>query len=221
MTDDEVRLWPADASAAYVAARRRLLDEERRLRDHAELVADERRALPPGAEVGDYAFAGGSTEQAGAPVTLQQAFGDFNTLVVYHLMFAPDAERACPMCSMWVDGFAAVAPHVSERMAFAVVARSPLSRLLDLAAERNWTGVRLLSSFENSFNRDLGVEDEDGSQHPGLSVFERNGETVRHTYTAQAAFSAAEPERGIDLLSPVWQIFDLTPVGRGDWYASK
>jgi predicted dithiol-disulfide oxidoreductase (DUF899 family) len=26
-------------------------------------------------------------------------------------------------------------------------------------------------------------------------------------------------ERGIDLLSPVWHLLDLTPHGRGDWYA--
>ena len=27
-------------------------------------------------------------------------------------------------------------------------------------------------------------------------------------------------ERGVDLLSPVWNLLDLTPQGRGDWYAS-
>jgi predicted dithiol-disulfide oxidoreductase (DUF899 family) len=26
-------------------------------------------------------------------------------------------------------------------------------------------------------------------------------------------------ERGIDLYAPVWQLLDLTPSGRGDWYA--
>ena len=26
-------------------------------------------------------------------------------------------------------------------------------------------------------------------------------------------------ERGIDLLSPVYNMLDLTPQGRGDWYA--
>jgi predicted dithiol-disulfide oxidoreductase (DUF899 family) len=25
-------------------------------------------------------------------------------------------------------------------------------------------------------------------------------------------------ERGIDLLSPVWNVLVLTPQGRGDWY---
>ena len=27
-------------------------------------------------------------------------------------------------------------------------------------------------------------------------------------------------ERGIDLLTPVWYLLDLTPAGRGDWYPS-
>jgi predicted dithiol-disulfide oxidoreductase (DUF899 family) len=31
--------------------------------------------------------------------------------------------------------------------------------------------------------------------------------------------SEAISERGIDLLSPVWHVLDLTPQGRGDWYA--
>ena len=26
-------------------------------------------------------------------------------------------------------------------------------------------------------------------------------------------------ERGIDLLSPIWNVLDLTPKGRGEWYA--
>ena len=29
-----------------------------------------------------------------------------------------------------------------------------------------------------------------------------------------------EPERGIDLLTPVYNMLDLTPQGRGNWYAS-
>jgi hypothetical protein len=28
-------------------------------------------------------------------------------------------------------------------------------------------------------------------------------------------------ERGIDLLSPGWNLYDLMPSGRGDWYPSN
>jgi predicted dithiol-disulfide oxidoreductase (DUF899 family) len=27
-------------------------------------------------------------------------------------------------------------------------------------------------------------------------------------------------QRGIDLLCPVWNVLDLTPAGRGNWYAA-
>jgi len=42
--------------------------------------------------------------------------------------------------------------------------------------------------------------------------------SVKHFYSCSAEMKEGV-NRGIDLLSPVWNIFDLTPVGRGDWYA--
>ena len=32
------------------------------------------------------------------------------------------------------------------------------------------------------------------------------------------ALMGDEKGRGLDLLSPVWHFFDLTPEGRGDWF---
>ena len=48
-------------------------------------------------------------------------------------------------------------------------------------------------------------------------MFTRDGDTVRHAYT-QSADRPDRPQRGIDLLSPVWNVWDLLPSGRGDWY---
>jgi predicted dithiol-disulfide oxidoreductase (DUF899 family) len=42
---------------------------------------------------------------------------------------------------------------------------------------------------------------------------------VHHHYTAHPTLSEDIDQRGIDLLSPVWNVLDLTPQGRGDWYA--
>jgi predicted dithiol-disulfide oxidoreductase (DUF899 family) len=36
-------------------------------------------------------------------------------LVVYHLMFGPDYEAACPVCSSIADGFDGVIPHLRAR----------------------------------------------------------------------------------------------------------
>jgi predicted dithiol-disulfide oxidoreductase (DUF899 family) len=51
-----------------------------------------------------------------------------------------------------------------------------------------------------------------------VSVFTRDGDgSVRHFYSAHPRMSDEIDERGIDLLSPVWHILDLTPQGRDDW----
>ncbi|HZE71796.1 MAG TPA: DUF899 family protein [Pyrinomonadaceae bacterium] len=44
--------------------------------------------------------------------------------------------------------------------------------------------------------------------------------TLRHFYTAHPRMAEDIKERGLDLLIPVYNILDLTPEGRGDWYAS-
>jgi predicted dithiol-disulfide oxidoreductase (DUF899 family) len=43
---------------------------------------------------------------------------------------------------------------------------------------------------------------------------------VRHFYTAHPSMSEDIKQRGLDLLCPVYNVLDLTPQGRGDWYAS-
>ncbi|MEV5826881.1 DUF899 family protein [Spirillospora sp. NPDC052242] len=218
-------LWPAGAGTEHVEARRRLLAAEKELLAQAERVSAARRALPPGPVLPDYSLAEGPRDLAeDEPVTaraLSELFGEHDALVVYHLMFAPDADEACPMCSMWVDGFNGVVHHVERRAAFAVVAKAPLPKLRAWGRRRGWNRVRLLSAHDSAFNGDLAVEGPDGAQRPGLSVFDRAGDRVRHRYTMQASVDAELPERGIDLLSPVWQVLDLVPAGRGDWYAAN
>ncbi|QFG27154.1 DUF899 domain-containing protein [Actinomadura sp. WMMB 499] len=218
-------MWAAGAGADHIAARRRLLAAEKELLDHAERVAAARRALPPGPVLPDYTLAEGPRDLASdEPVTpraLGELFGEHGALVVYHLMFAPDADEACPMCSMWVDGFNGVAHHVERRAAFAVVARAPLPKLRAWGRRRGWDRVRLLSGHDSAFGADLAMEGPGGAQRPGLLVFDRAGDRVRHRYTMQASVDPELPERGIDLLSPVWQLLDLVPAGRGDWYAAN
>ena len=68
--------------------------------------------------------------------------------------------------------------------------------------------------------RDFGMEEAGGSQNPGLSVFTRTPDgAVYHRYTIGAEFDEHN-NRGIDPYSPVWNLFDLLPQGRGDWYPS-
>ncbi len=58
------------------------------------------------------------------------------------------------------------------------------------------------------------------ASHSTVSVFTlgRDG-SPRHSYTARPYLSDDIDQRGIDLLTPAWHVLDLTPQGRGDWYA--
>jgi hypothetical protein len=61
-------------------------------------------------------------------VRLADLFTDgHDTLLVDHLMFAAQDEEPCVMCSMWADGYNAVAPHIMQRASFVLVAKAEIS----------------------------------------------------------------------------------------------
>jgi predicted dithiol-disulfide oxidoreductase (DUF899 family) len=54
-----------------------------------------------------------------------------------------------------------------------------------------------------------------------MSVFTRDADgTLRHFYSGHPSMGADIKERGIDLLTPVYNMLDLIREGRRDWYAS-
>lgn len=212
-------------SEQYRTARKDLLDAEVALSDQVERVAQLRRNLPLGRRVKDYTFREGPPDlQVNSPTSffdtkLSELFRPGNeTLIVDHLMFAPDDDRACKMCSMWADGYNAVAPHVRDKTNFVLVARAPIAKLRDWARARGWHTLRLLSSYDSTFNRDMDMEEDKDSQRPGVSVFVRKGEDeIYHSYSITAEMKKGH-FRGIDPYSPVWNLFDLLPEGREDWF---
>lgn len=222
--NDALPMWPVGASAEYIAARIELAKAERTLRDQVEKVAAGRRMLPEGTLIKDYGLAEGpkdlGLDEPVRTTRLSELFGDHDTLFVYHLMYHPDDDEACSMCSMWVDGFHGVSHHLAQNMAFAVIGKAPLSKLRAWARRRGWDGLRILSGYGTTFNADLNAEHPNEDQRPMASTFVRDGGQVRHFYTLPANF-IDNAERGIDLLSPVWNVLDLLPTGRGDWYAAN
>ena len=214
-------------SREYLARREELRLAEIELMRQRERVAELRRNLPEGAPVEDYQFEEGPRElDAGdAPVRgvrLSELFTRANrSLVIYHFMFGKRQTKACPMCTAWLDGANGVAHHLAQNLDFAVVAAADLPALRAYARERGWDKLRLLSAGANSFKYDFGSEDREGHQDSTVSVFTRDANgTVRHFYTAHPWMSPEIKERGIDLLTPIWNFMDLTPQGRGSWYAS-
>ncbi len=203
-----------EASAEYLDARAKLLEAERALLEQCEEVAALRRQLPQGPVVGEYVFDEGPTELSVDEPIARTSLAELLTgrpLVVYHMMFGTDWDEGCPSCSMWVDGLNGVAVHLGRQVDLVVIAKAPVSRLRAWGRRRGWARLRLLSSAGNSFNLDMDVEDAAGNQWPGVSVFVRDGAEIRRAY------STSMIERGLDLLSPVWNVLDLTPKGRGDW----
>ena len=124
------------------------------------------------------------------------------------------------MCTAWMDGLNGVAHHLAQNVDFAVAAAVDPPTLRAHARARGWNNLRLLSCGTGSFKYDLGSEDREGRQDSTLSVFTRDRDgIVRHFYTAHPKMAPDIDERGLDLMSPIWHVLDLTPQGRGAWYA--
>ena len=227
-------------TAAYREARDRLLDAERDLRRNMESVAEARRALPPGGDIPeDYAFRGRNPDGSVGDVRLSDLFAPGrDSLAIYSFMFprSPSDQRSgpasgstaalpleegpCPSCTALLDQLDGAAPHLAQRMGFAVVARTPAERLLAFGEERGWHHLRLLSGAGTTYSRDY-LGEVDGFQQPMLNVFHREGPTIRHFWGAELLYAPTEPDqemRHTGTLEPLWNMLDLTPEGRGtDW----
>jgi predicted dithiol-disulfide oxidoreductase (DUF899 family) len=112
-----------------------------------------------------------------------------------------------------------VAHHLAQNVDFAIAAAADPADLRAYARARGWHNLRLLSCGTSTFKYDLASEDEQGNQDSTISVFTRDtAGDVRHFYTAHPRMADDIDQRGLDLLSPVWHLMDLTPEGRDDWY---
>src|ERR1700744_2648255 len=187
-------------SNEYRRAPNELLEKEAELQQLNEQVAALRRGLPAGGLVGeDDVF---ESAGDGSKVKLSELFEPGkNSLVIYNMMFPrwPEDQRAgvpggktaelplieqpCPSCTSVVDGLEGAAFHLAERVNLVVIAKTGPDRLGAYAQERGWRNLRLLSSRNNTFNRDYHAEAPDGGQLPGLNVFSRDEDGIPHHWT--------------------------------------
>jgi predicted dithiol-disulfide oxidoreductase (DUF899 family) len=234
MSADPATRFPGE-SDEYRMARDQLLDAEIELRRATERVAAQRRALPLGGGVpADYVF-----EEAadGSEVKFSELFAPGkNTLVIYSFMFPrysgdtrpgpttgetarlPVNETPCPSCTSILDSLDGAAVHLAQPLNLVVVAKSDPARIRDFARDRGWRRLRLLSSRNNSYNRDYHAESPDGEQAPILNVFTRAGDAFRHRWATELMFAPreeGEDPRHVDSIWPIWNVLDMTPDGRG------
>jgi len=194
-------------SAEYRAAREELLHAEMELRRKLEEVAALRRQLPLGGPVKeDYVFAEGGADlddlDSERQVRLSELFREGkDTLLLYSYMFGPAMKSPCSSCTSILDGLNGSMPHVRQR---------------------GWRNLRLLSSAHNSYNADYHGETPEGDQIPTLNTFVRRDGRIYHFTSSELLFAPNEPGqdgRHVDLIWPLWNLFDLTPEGRGaDWH---
>ena len=213
-------------SEEYLVKREELRLAEIELMHQRERVADLRRHLPEGASVQDYVFEEGPADLDGGDtpirtVRLSELFtGAGRSLVVYHFMYGKKQTSPCPMCTLLIDGLNGVAHHLAQNVDVAIVAAADSPALRKHGRTRGLDKLRLLSSGTSTFKYDLGSEDREGNQDSTVSVFTRDSDgTLRHFYSAHPSMANDIKERGLDLLTPVYNILDLIPQGRGDWYA--
>ena len=101
----------------YRRARAALLAEEIELRRQIQRVAEQRRALPPGAEAKDYRFSTSRATSSASPTCSAARHA-------LHLFLdvGPERERPCPMCTSFVGSLDIPAPDIEQRLAIAISA---------------------------------------------------------------------------------------------------
>lgn len=207
-------------SPAYRKIRDEIQEAEVALRDQRERVAELRRRLPADTSWSDASFEE-IRDGARVPVKLSELFdAPDRPLVLMQFMYGKKQEAPCPMCTAWADGYDGVIPHLVQNVNFAVLVAGDIGTFGAYAGSRGWRHLRLVSAADSTLKRDLGFEEIDGGQHPGVSVFlPRPNGGVAHFYS-QSAWLGEAGFRGMDLLNPLWHFLDLTPDGRGEFFPS-
>ena len=208
--------YPND-NAQYRKARTALLVQEIELRRQIERVAQQRRELPMGGKAPVYEF----LDEQGKTVGLIDMFGTHTTLVTYFWMYGPERPRPCPMCTSLLGSLDIPAVDLKQRIALAVIGRSPVARQLAFARERGWRNLTFYQCVGDDFPTDYRGLAPDGSEWPALDVWKKDGNKVRHFWAGESGESAdpGEDPHGAPDPTPLWIILDLTPEGRGTkWY---
>lgn len=207
---------------AWLAARKKLLVQEKKFSKLRDKMNAERRKLPWVKIEKKYVFHGPIGK-----VSLADLFSGKRQLIIYHFMFGPGWGDGCPHCSFWADHYDGVNLHLGQRdTAFAVVSRAPWKEIEPFKKRMGWK-FKWVSSFNTEFNFDFNVSftpeelktgkaiynyaklDMDIDEREGVSAFyrDRNG-GLYHTYSSYA--------RGIDLMNTTYNFLDMTAKGRDE-----
>jgi predicted dithiol-disulfide oxidoreductase (DUF899 family) len=192
------------SEAQWAQALQEIRGEEKQATRAADALAAKRRRLPAVEINKPYRFQGPDGE-----VGLRDMFEGRRQLILYHFMFAPNADgwpdAGCDGCSMFVDQIGHPAHLHARDVTFALVSLAPLERLEAYRRRMGWT-LPWYSSGGSDFSHDMGTTSSSGGEMFGLSVFITERDRVLRTYFTDG--------RGVEALGSVWTFLDLTPLGR-------
>jgi predicted dithiol-disulfide oxidoreductase (DUF899 family) len=214
---------PVVSREEWIAARKRLLQQEKALTRQRDQVSAARRAMPWVRVDKAYVF-----DTPAGKRTLADLFDGRSQLIIHHFMMGPEWKEGCPGCSFLADHIDGAMQHlVHHDVMLTVVARAPLANIETFRKRMGW-GFRWVSSYGSDFNSDYGVtftgedlargptsynyevrEEQTEGEAPGISVFYKDDKgDVFHTYSSYA--------RGGDILIGAYNYLDLTPKGRNE-----
>jgi len=213
---------PVVSREEWIAARTRLLKQEKEFTRARDALSKARRDLPWEPVTKEYAFDGPRGRE-----TLADLFDGRSQLVVYHFMFGPDATVGCKHCSFWADNFNPIIVHLNQRdVTMVAISRAPLARLGEYKKRMGWS-FKWLSSGGTDFNLDFQAsfkpedvqakkamynfviyDDAEETEREGISIFHQVDGKIYHTYSTYA--------RGIDLMNTAYNYLDLVPKGRDE-----
>jgi len=136
----------------WLAARKGLLEREKELTRLSDELARQRQELPWVPVDKEYRF-----ESDEGSKTLAELFDGRSQLLVYHLMFGPDDDAACPGCSFYADHLDGSLAHLNHHDVTLVCAsRAPLDKIHAYKRRIGWT-FPYVSAFGTDFNFDFGA----------------------------------------------------------------
>ena len=146
----------------WIAARLKLLDEEKELTRRGDEMARRRQELPWVRVDKAYRL---ETDEGRA--SLIDLFRGRSQLLVYHYMFGPDYKAGCATCSTIADGFDGFAVHLANHdVMLWAVSRAPLAKLQAYKRRMGWA-FPWASSFGGDFNADFSVSFDEEQQRVG------------------------------------------------------
>src|SRR5438874_3927421 len=174
----------------WLAARMKLLKDEKELTRRSDEVARKRQELPWVRIDKDYRFETdegmermglsdieGKTTRVGASkrgservskASLADLFRGRSQLLVYHFMFGPDYTAGCPSCSAIADGFNGITIHLANHdVMLWAVSRAPLTKLQEFKRRMRWN-FPWASSADGEFNSDFSASFTEEEQRKGI-----------------------------------------------------